>query len=132
MKTALLVAALGTALTVTPAAAHTCTATAEEPTFAGNVATGRGSHSCLFQPGQRDMTVYVCLEVATASGLWSSYGCQAYTRTSPPSYVSGTASHSVCLVPGALLVRTTAYGVTSLGENDYAESLPTTALCAQR
>jgi hypothetical protein len=126
-KATLLAVALGAVFAATPASAHTCTAEAMEPTFGPAGATGTGSHSWT-GPQDRDMTVTVCLEVATAPSLWNSYGCRTYERASTR-LVFGSAAYPVCGIPGALLVRTTAYGTTSLGENDYAESLPVSAVC---
>lgn len=129
MKTAatLLAAALGAAVLATPASAHTCTAAASQPVFSGAVATGTGSHSCT-GPEYRDLTVVVCLEVLSNAGEWNTHGCQTTTRTSTR-IVFGQASATVCGL--GLLVRTTAYGMSSLGEHDYAESTPVLAACVR-
>ena len=110
-----------------PADAHTCSATAEPPKLNANgTATGHGLFQCL-EPNPGTLTIHVCVEVATLPGMWNSYGCTTTTRSTGYT-VFGSATASVCSVQGALLMRTTAYGTSAVG-NAYAESVPASAIC---
>lgn len=74
------------------------------------------------------MTVHVCLEVATLPNLWGTGACTVTSRTGP-GFVFGSATAAVCQVSGALLMRTTAYGVSGAGVNHYSESTPAVVNC---
>ena len=116
------------ALQAAPAQAHTCGVTAYEPVMnIDGTATGRASFQC-YVPNPGDLTIHVCVEVATLPSLWNTYGCTATTRTTGFT-VFGSATAAVCSVQGGLLMRTTAYGISGAGYNDYGESNPAVVNC---